>query len=95
MLIGEKLRRMREMRRMTQRQVAEAMGTGQSAVSEWETQVSSPTVQSLERFALTTGFVMHVSFTPVELVDEATYPWMSKASYRGATFGHGPVEEES
>lgn len=92
--IGVMMRRAREMRRMTQRQVALAMGTTQSSVSEWEVGSTVPAASTLRRWGETVGFVMHVSFTPVEFVDEPAYPWAPEASYRGPAFGHGDVEEE-
>lgn len=93
--IGVIMRRAREMRRMTQRQVAKVMGTGQSSISDWENGVVMPEWDAVERFADATGFVMRVSFQPVELVDEDAYPWQSKVVYKAPTFGYGPVEEEA
>lgn len=90
------MRRAREMRRLSQRQVAEAIGRGhQSSVSEWETGITPPTVASLERWADAVGFVVAITLTPVELVDEDAYPWRSRVVYKEPTFGSGPVEEEA
>lgn len=93
--IGVMMRRARVMRRLSQTHVAKLTGTTQSAVSEWELGLSVPTIDSLRRFSEALGFKMEISFTPVELADEAAWPWEPKGSIDDTTFGHGPVEEES
>jgi transcriptional regulator with XRE-family HTH domain len=88
------MRRAREMRRMSQRQVGLAMGTGQSSISDYEKGAAVPHMDTLERWADAVGFVVNVSFMPVELVDEDAYPWQAKVVYKAPTFGSGPVEEK-
>jgi transcriptional regulator with XRE-family HTH domain len=45
------LAQLRRKRKLTQRDVAEGIGTIQSAVSEWETGTVSPSLASVQRYA--------------------------------------------
>jgi transcriptional regulator with XRE-family HTH domain len=49
--MGEKIRQARENAGLTQKQLAEALGLDQSAVSNWETGKSEPVINNLRRLA--------------------------------------------
>lgn len=49
--MGEKIRQARENAGLSQKQLAEALGLDQSAVSNWETGKSEPTLHNLRRMA--------------------------------------------
>ena len=49
--MGEKIRQARENAGLSQKQLAEALGLDQSAVSNWETGKNEPTLHNLRRMA--------------------------------------------
>lgn len=49
--MGERIRQARERAGLSQKQIAEALGIDQSAVSFWETGKSEPTLHNLRRLA--------------------------------------------
>ena len=49
--MGEKIREFRERARLSQRELAQALGVDPSAVSLWETGKNEPTVHNLRRLA--------------------------------------------
>ena len=49
--MGEKIRQARENAGLSQKQLAEALGLDQSAVSKWETGKSEPVIHNLRRLA--------------------------------------------
>lgn len=52
---------------LTQAQVAERMGTTQSAVARLESGMVSPSFTTLRRFAVATGTKIQVNFVPLEV----------------------------
>lgn len=49
--MAEKIREYRERRGMTQKELAEALGVDQSAVSNWERGISEPTAFNIRRIS--------------------------------------------
>lgn len=49
--------------KMTQTQLAEAMGTSQSAVAAWENGARTPGIDALERLATACGKRLHITIT--------------------------------
>lgn len=49
--MGARIRRLREQRGMTQKQLADALGLNQSAIALWESGKTVPTLQNLYRLA--------------------------------------------
>jgi ribosome-binding protein aMBF1 (putative translation factor) len=60
--LGRMVRDMREARGLSQRQLAERMGTTQSVVGRLESGGSRPTLATLERVAEALGLVLEVRF---------------------------------
>ena len=56
--------------KLTQAQIAERMGTTQSAVARLEGGRSNPSAKTLERYAKATGTRLRISFEPVEAESE-------------------------
>jgi DNA-binding XRE family transcriptional regulator len=54
----------RDAARMTQEQVARAMGTSQEAIARLESGKSLPSTRTLQRFAQATGMRLRISFEP-------------------------------
>lgn len=61
-----RIKEMREAAGMQQTQVAEHMGVFQSAVSNWETELSLPKARQLPRLAQVLGCSISDLFIPVE-----------------------------
>jgi transcriptional regulator with XRE-family HTH domain len=59
-LIRVQLQRRREALGLSQRDVADQMGTSQSHVSELETGTTNPNLPTLERWAYTLGFEVRI-----------------------------------
>ena len=57
--------RARTRARLSQAEVAERMGTTESAVSRLESGRSKPSTRTLERYAKATGHSLHISLEPV------------------------------
>ena len=49
--MGAKIRELREKRGMSQKELADALGLDQSAVAQWETGRTEPTIFNLRRLA--------------------------------------------
>lgn len=49
--VAARIREFRKLRKMSQSQLAESMGTASNTISRWETQVHSPTVADLAKLA--------------------------------------------
>lgn len=64
--IGELVRSARQRRGLSQKQLAEKVGTSQSAVSDIETGISSPTFQTLLKVMDGLSFSVDVVITPQE-----------------------------
>ncbi len=62
--LAEALIRARAHARMTQEQVAQAMGTTQAAIARLESGRSMPSTRTLQRFAAATGTKLRISFVP-------------------------------
>ncbi len=58
------LRDLRRARRLTQTQVAAAMGTSQSAVAKLERAESDPRLSTVARYALAVGHDLHYALIP-------------------------------
>ena len=55
MSIGDKIRRLRKVKKLTQEQLAEYLNISSQAVSKWETGLSSPDIDMLPRLAVFFG----------------------------------------
>jgi transcriptional regulator with XRE-family HTH domain len=77
--IGEQLRSARVMRRLTQGQLAEQVGTVQSAVSEWENGTSSPGLPLIERIAKALAFDVVAFLVPWEVTGGADVPSLARS----------------
>ena len=65
MSFGERLRRRREEKGMTQQQLAEKTGISQSDISKFETGGGNPSIKTLQRLAAGMGMILQVEFKPV------------------------------
>lgn len=54
---------------LTQRDLAERVGTSQSAIASLERGDSNPTVETLVRCAAAAGFALHVTLVPLPVAD--------------------------
>lgn len=54
----------RQHRKWSQKKVADLIGTAQSAVSEWETGISVPTLDSAARWSAALGMALAVDWAP-------------------------------
>lgn len=63
------VREIRERSALTQRDLASAAGTAQSVVGRIEADLTSPTIDSLERLAHAAGFDLRIECTPRRVVD--------------------------
>ena len=52
MMVHKRIKQVRELNRMTQADLAEKLGVTQSSVNDWETGVSTPSVQELMALAI-------------------------------------------
>ena len=50
---------------VTQRELARAVGTSQSAIAKLEQGTSNPTLETLERCAVALGFALKIDFVPL------------------------------
>lgn len=76
--IGEQLRAARVMRRFTQGQLAEQVGTVQSAVSEWENGTTQPGLPLIERIAKVLGFDVIAVLVPWEVTGGTDLPRLAR-----------------
>lgn len=60
------IKKLRERANMTQQQLAEAMGTTQTGVSNWENEVSLPRTRELPRLAQMMGCTIDELYAPNE-----------------------------
>ncbi|MDQ6900829.1 MAG: helix-turn-helix domain-containing protein [Candidatus Dormibacteraeota bacterium] len=65
--VGRMIRELREARQLSQRELAERMGTTQSVVGRLEAGGSKPTLVTLERVAQALGLRLEVRFQDEEL----------------------------
>jgi ribosome-binding protein aMBF1 (putative translation factor) len=65
--VGRMIRELREARQLSQRQLAERMGTTQSVVGRLEAGGSKPTLVTLERVAQALGLRLEVRFEDKQL----------------------------
>ncbi len=63
------IRDARRMGYLTQRELAERVGTSQSAIASLERGDANPTVETLARCAEAAGFSLHVSLEPLPVAD--------------------------
>ena len=59
---------------LTQTQIAELMGTTQSAVARLEGGRSNPSMRTLEKYAKATGTRLNISFEPIEVETDEPAP---------------------
>jgi transcriptional regulator with XRE-family HTH domain len=64
--LGRQVRTLRELRGLSQRELAELMGTTQSAIARLEAGGSRPSISTLERVADALGVSLRVSFSQPE-----------------------------
>lgn len=62
--LASELIRARDSARMTQEDVAKAMGTSQEAIARLESGKSQPSTRTLQRFAKATGMRLRIRFEP-------------------------------
>jgi len=74
-VIAKEIVLLRNRRNLTQRELAELVGTQQSAISRLETGMSLPSLSFLEKVAAALGTNISIKLTPREdLHDETNYP---------------------
>lgn len=55
MMIGNRLRDLREKKSITQAQIAEQLGITQGAVSQWESGVTNPSISTVSKLSVILG----------------------------------------
>jgi len=86
--VGRMVRELREARGLSQRELAERMGTTQSVVGRLEAGGSRPTIVTLERVAHALGLRLEVNFQPD--VQEAAKPRARRPTRKRVLAGAEP-----
>ena len=67
--IGELVQELRRHAQLTQRELAERVGTSQSAIAKLEQGESNPTIGTIERCAEAAGFAVRLTLVPLPVAD--------------------------
>lgn len=67
--IGALVQEMRRHAQLTQRELAERVGTSQSAIAKLEQGESNPTIGTIERCAEAAGFAVQLTLVPLPVAD--------------------------
>ncbi|WP_310571704.1 helix-turn-helix transcriptional regulator [Gemmatimonas sp.] len=67
--IGELVQELRRQAQLTQRELAERVGTSQSAIAKLEQGESNPTIGTIERCAEAAGFAVKIMLVPLPVAD--------------------------
>lgn len=89
------VRRLRLQVGLTQHLLAKAAGTGQSAISAYETGRISPTLATLERLAAAIGHHPVVTFEPVATRDENERPPVAIVGEAGSTVARTELRRDA
>jgi len=66
---GRRLQEARQRAHLTQRDLAERVGTSQSAIAKLEQGDANPTIDTLARCAAAAGFAVHLTLVPLPVAD--------------------------
>lgn len=67
--VGALVHEMRRHAQLTQRELAERVGTSQSAIAKLEQGESNPTIGTIERCAEAAGFALRITLVPLPVAD--------------------------
>jgi len=68
-MFGRQLQEARQHAHLTQRDLADRVGTSQSAIAKLEQGDANPTIDTLTRCAAAAGFAVHLTLVPLPVVD--------------------------
>lgn len=93
--LGQKIKHLRTLRKLTQQEIAEKMGVARNTVSQWETGERKMSAEQLIKFAQIVRVTLDYFDSPNTAVDTEFFNLLSKLSYFFSNNGVSDKDKDS